>query len=291
MEHVTGYAEVEGTRLYYERSGIGTPVVLLHAGNSDTSMWDGQFESLAAEYDVIRYDMRGFGRSGYPPTPFLFARDLAALLGHLGVSRAHVVGPSLGGRVAVEFGLLYPAMTRSLLLIAPVIREHDWSPDIVSARLVEEEAFQAGDFETATRAMMRNWVFGPQRGPDDMDPGLLERIRLTQLASYTTRQRTISESGTEPEEEELTAPAGGRLPAIAAPVLVLIGALDIPDARAIGERLARQIPGARGQLVDGVGHMISIERPEQVLTTVRAFLSGVDEAVGGPDVTRSGARP
>jgi 3-oxoadipate enol-lactonase len=278
MEHVTGHADVEGARLYYERAGSGVPVVLLHTGNGDATMWDGQFESLAAEYQVIRYDMRGFGRSDYPPAPFLFARDLAGLLAHLRVDQAHVVGPSLGGRIAVDFALLYPAMTRSLVLAAPVIREHDWSEEITADRIAEDEAFRAGDFETATLAMMRSWVFGPSRGGEDMDPGLLDRIRRTQRASYLIRQQAIRDTGTEPDEEELTPPAGDRLSGIAAPTLVLIGALDAPDPIAIGERLARTIPGARRQVVDGVGHMISMERPDEFLKTVRAFLRETDEA-------------
>ncbi len=272
MEIVSGYAQVDGTRLYYECAGEGEPVVLLHTGNGNTTIWDGQFEDLASDHRVIRYDMRGFGRSSYPASSYLYARDLAGLLSHLGVDRAHIVGPSLGGRVAVEFCLLYPSMTASLLLVAPVIREHNWSEDVISARIAEEEAFGAGDFEAATQAMMRNWVLCPGRHPEDLDQSMLERIRAAQHASYLVRLRTRKEAGAEPDEEELDSPAGSRLSSIAAPTMVLIGGADGPDSTAIGERLASEIHGAQKQVIEGVGHMIAMERPEDFLRIARDFL-------------------
>jgi 3-oxoadipate enol-lactonase len=275
MEHKSGYVTVDQAELYYERAGTGEPVVLLHTGNGDTTLWDGQFEELARDYSVIRYDLRGFGRSGYPMAPFLLARDLAGLLDHLEVARAHVIGPSLGGRIATEFAVLYPERVASLLLAAPVLREHDWSQEVMSLRMSEEKAFRDGNLDAATDFMLSGWVTGPHRTLDQMDPALIGKLRVSQAIAYNRRQATIDETGGEPDEEELTPPAGERLSAIGAPTLVLIGGMDQPDAITIGARIAGSVPGARSRWLPDLGHMITAERPAEFLGIAQGFLQSV----------------
>ncbi len=75
-----GFAEVNGARLYYEVGGAGHPLVLIHAGICDSRMWDDQWNDLAQHFQVIRYDVRGFGRSAMPTAPFAHRDDLYALL-------------------------------------------------------------------------------------------------------------------------------------------------------------------------------------------------------------------
>jgi pimeloyl-ACP methyl ester carboxylesterase len=112
---VNGFALVDGARLYYEVAGAGEPVVFIHGFSLDTRMWDDQFAAFARRYQAIRYDVRGFGRSG-PATsePYSSVDDLKALLGHLGYASAHVVGLSMGGGIATAFAAVYPEATRSL---------------------------------------------------------------------------------------------------------------------------------------------------------------------------------
>ena len=99
------FVAANGTRLYYEAAGAGHPVVLLHGFTFDTTMWDDQFLPLAQHFRVIRYDMRGFGRSDLPGAEsYSHVDDLKALLDHLGISQAHLVGLSKGGAIALDFG-------------------------------------------------------------------------------------------------------------------------------------------------------------------------------------------
>src|SRR5258708_10375829 len=111
-----GYAEIDGARIYYEIDGAGQPVVFVHGFTLDTRMWDEQVEAFARNYEVIRYDVRGFGRSS-PGTsePFSSVDDLKALLDYLGYRAAHVVGLSMGGGIATSFAAVYPDATLSLL--------------------------------------------------------------------------------------------------------------------------------------------------------------------------------
>ncbi len=93
MDGQQGIAEVNGTGLYYEIAGSGYPLVLIHGFGLDTRMWDDQFEAFARHYRVVRYDMRGYGKS-VPPTDESYSQtdDLKALLEHLRIDRAHVFG-------------------------------------------------------------------------------------------------------------------------------------------------------------------------------------------------------
>src|SRR5947209_8694969 len=104
----SGLVSVHGTDLYYEELGEGHPVILLHAGIADSRMWDEQMPVLAERYRVVRYDLRGFGRSKMVAGAFSHRADLAALLDALGIASAALVGCSFGGRVATEFALEFP---------------------------------------------------------------------------------------------------------------------------------------------------------------------------------------
>jgi pimeloyl-ACP methyl ester carboxylesterase len=266
MQPECGYLDdIDGARIYYEVMGEGSPVVLLHTGNGNTSIWDGQFEELAQRFRVVRYDLRGFGRSSYPPRPFLWASDLREVLLRLGIDRAHVIGPSLGGRIAIEFTVLYPEMVQSLVLAAPVVRRFDWSDMVVQTRHREDEAMLAGEFDKATDLMMQSWVSGPCRTIDQIDPAMVARIRVTQRMAYEVQRAAARSAETPGTEEELDTPAEDRLGEITVPVLMIVGDQDQPDALAIGDLLMAGIPNIGKVVFEGVGHMITMERPREFL--------------------------
>ena len=101
--------------------------MLLHAGVGDRRLWDGQVDALAGQYKVIRPDLRGFGQSPLPGGPFSHVEDVRALLDHLGVERAAVVGNSFGGRVALDFALVHPERTDALVLVAAALTGYEGS--------------------------------------------------------------------------------------------------------------------------------------------------------------------
>src|SRR5947209_20150411 len=101
----TGYIETNGTKLYYEVMGEGHPLVLIHGGYMDRRMWDDQFAAFAEQYQVIRYDVRGFGKTELPQVPYADRQDLYDLLQALGVTKTYLLGLSLGGEVAIDFTL------------------------------------------------------------------------------------------------------------------------------------------------------------------------------------------
>jgi len=110
----SGTIDVPGARLYYEVAGSGPAVVLIHAGVANLRMWDAQVEALAPRYRVIRYDTRGFGRTANEDVEFSNRDDLRAVLEHVGVPRATVLGISRGGHIAIDFTLDSPDRVEAL---------------------------------------------------------------------------------------------------------------------------------------------------------------------------------
>ncbi len=144
----------DGARIYYETAGEGDPLMLIHGQETDAwgegkglSSWDSQFAAFSEQYQTIRFDIRGFGRStladGHPLDTFSWdpgadrtTADAAALMDHLGIDSAHVVGVSLGSAVAAQLGVFYPEKIAKLILVSPWDRTF---PDSTS-RLGEMEA-------------------------------------------------------------------------------------------------------------------------------------------------------
>jgi pimeloyl-ACP methyl ester carboxylesterase len=166
------FAAVNGTRLYYEEAGAGPAVVLIHGFTLDTRMWDDQFPALAQRFRVIRYDLRGFGRSALPDGPYSHVEDLRALLDHLGIAQASLVGLSKGGGVALDFALTYPGRTTALALLDTILGGHAWSAE-GSGRdaLVWQEAARGGI--PAARA---SWLAHPLFAPAMRRPAVAARL-------------------------------------------------------------------------------------------------------------------
>ena len=115
------FAAINGTRFYYEIAGEGRPLVLVHAGIADSRMWNEQFHAFAEQYQVIRYDRRGFGKTTMVAGPYAHQQDLYDLLQFLGIEEACFVGCSQGGKTVIDFTLEHPAMVQALVLVASAL--------------------------------------------------------------------------------------------------------------------------------------------------------------------------
>ena len=261
-----GLAEVNGTKLYYEMAGSGHPLVLLHGGGADRRLWDGQFEEFAQHFRVIRYDLRGTGRSEIPQTKFSHREDLYALLRHLNVDKAYLLGVSRGGGFAFDLAVAHPEMVDALILVssnlsAPVDVYHDM---IASAQ-------KAGREEGIARAA-EIWSSDPYQGP--VQPNLPARQKVYEimrenLASflYFWGGPIASEPGRAPRVERLTE--------VRAPTLVISGDRDAEQARANYERWAREIPGAKKVNVPGAAHLVNLDQPREFMRIVLEFLQSL----------------
>ena len=266
MESQRGFAPVNGAELYYEIAGSGHPLLLIHAGVADSRMWDEHFDDFAGHYRVIRYDLRGFGQSMMPGGAYAGYEDAARLLDFLGVAQAHVVGISFGGRVALDLALAYPERVTALVLGAPSVGGHRPPAEVLRFAEAEDTALERGDLDAATELNLRMWVDGPYRQPNEVDASVRRRVGEMQRHAFT-----ISEPE-DAEERPLTPPAIERLAEVGVPTLVLVGDQDIPDKVVMAERLAAEIPGARMAIIQGVAHMLSMEKPAVFSQLVLDFL-------------------
>src|SRR5579883_117856 len=116
--------KINDIRIYYEIHGAGEPVVLIAGLNSDHGMYRGILPLLAPHYQVIVFDNRGVGGTDKPDIPYsieMMAEDTAGLLNALGIQQAHILGTSMGGRIAAALVLRYPQMVRSLVLVSTAL--------------------------------------------------------------------------------------------------------------------------------------------------------------------------
>jgi 3-oxoadipate enol-lactonase len=261
--------ETQQARLYSEVAGVGSPVVLVHAGVCDSRMWDEQWEPFQAEHKVVRVDLRGFGRSLHGAGKYSHPGDLIELLDELKVGPVALVGVSLGGGVALQVAVARPDLVSSLVLVGAGVRDHDWSEDVKRAWTAEEAAFERGDLDSAVEISLRTWVDGPRRSAADVAPAV--RAAVTEMQRRALELEL--EGGDDVEEEALVPDIGERLGEISVPVLVVVGELDVQDMHVIAGRLEREIPGARRAAIEGAAHVPNMERPERFNELVLGFLT------------------
>lgn len=262
----TGFAEIPGTRLYYETAGEGETVVLIHAFMLDTRTWDDQFASYAQRYRVIRYDARGFGRSDVPRAgePYSHADDLAALLDLLGAGGpAHVVGLSMGGRFALDFAVTHPTRLRSLTVIDTVVGGWHWSRQWLVSYAPVLEAARRGDIAAAKQAWLANEIFAPLRE----QPAVAGRVR--QMVNDYSGWHLVHQD----PERTPHPPTVSQLSKVGAPTLVLVGERDVSELQTIAAYVARGVPGARRETIAGAGHLASMEAPQRANELVLGFIA------------------
>lgn len=270
LEVQSGFLPVEGGRLYYETAGQGQPLVMIHAGIADSRMWTPQWDAFAQRCRVIRYDTRGYGKTTTDSVEFSNRADLRALLDHLEVDRAVVIGCSRGGQIAVDFTLEFPERVRALIPVAAGLGGFQFEePKHEREKFIEmDQLYDKGDFARLTDLEVEVWVDGFQRTPDQVDPQVRRTVRQMIAANYARKDG-------EPKPIVLAPPAAGRLGEITAPTLVIVGDLDTSDTRAAAEALARGIPGAKYYVIKGTAHLPNMERPAEFNHVVLEFLTAL----------------
>lgn len=262
MDVTSGFAEVNGTKLYYESAGRGPAIVLLSGGGLDGRMWDDQFTVFAELYRVIRYDRRSSGRSEPAKEKFTHLADLAALLKFLQVDISVLVGASSGGALAVDYVLANPRRVRGLVLASPALSGYPLSEanqQRVAAMLAAAREGNAHDFA-------KKVLDDPHFIPAAENPPAREKARQILIDNI---ERFRAEDLAQPPER----PAASRLAEIEVPALILLGGRDHPEQLAIGEMLESSARGAKTVVFFGAGHMVNLENPERFNKTVLEFLA------------------
>jgi pimeloyl-ACP methyl ester carboxylesterase len=260
-----GFAPVNGARLFYEVRGKGEPVVLIHGGQLDSRMWDDQFDRFAKRYRVLRYDVRGYGGSRRGDRPYSDAEDLAALLDYVGMPKAHLVGLSLGGRIALDFTLFRPTRVTSLTLSGPGLAGFDttFTEDDARMFVILMAARDEGPEKAAEL-----WLRDPYMAT------AMEHARLAPRLRLLARENTHEWLANPFLQRSPRPPAAKRLAEIKAPTLLLIGGRDTRRSKGIVAALAKGIVGSKKVEFPKAGHMLNMEEPEAFNRAVLEFLRG-----------------
>lgn len=264
-----GVTEVEGGTLAWESAGEGEDVVLLHPGLWDSRVWDDQFGVFSRTHHVVRYDLRGYGRSSRPDPgrPYSHVADLASVMDATGVEHAALVGNSLGGRIAIDFALTHPERITALVLAATNVggfeETEDEAREYAELEREIEQAVEAGDAERAMELELSVWATA--LGTDDPAGARIRRIAFENLHVIT-----MDESG-----EIRLGDAFGRLREIDVPTLVLPADRDPPVVRRLSGEVAGRIPNARLVEIPDTDHVIPLRRPEAFNDVVLGFLGEV----------------
>jgi 3-oxoadipate enol-lactonase len=256
---------LDGMRTAYRLEGpAGAPVVtLIHSLAATLELWDAQAAALRDRYRVLRYDVRGHGGSDAPPGPWSLdqmADDLRRLLDALGLARAHLVGLSMGGCVAMTAALRFPGLVESLVLADTTSRYAPHTRAMWDDRI---RAVEAGGMEPVIEPTMDIW-FTPEfrrRAPEAVDR-VRRMFRATDPHGYVRAVGAIA-------EVDLTT----RLGEIRAPTLVLVGEHDPGTPVAMAETLQRGIPGARLTVLPGARHCSCVEAAPAFDQALLGFLA------------------
>ena len=260
-------AVCNGVQISYDDNGMKTPnppVVFLHAHGLNRSMWDRQKLALRGEYRVVTYDLRGHGRSEKPSTGYgrdVEVADLAALLEHVGIPKAHLVGLSRGAAVALAFAAAHPERTASVIAMGAGYDFPRLMPEFADQRLQTMATLRAEGLRAAKDYWAELPIFASLAENEDA-ADWAEEMLLTYTGAHWLDQN--------PPQDPSLAGLAGR---VSAPTLLMVGEKDLSGFHACADELAAKIEGVEKMVVPGVGHLMAIEDTEAVTARVSAFLA------------------
>jgi pimeloyl-ACP methyl ester carboxylesterase len=267
------YLPVPGGKLYYETAGEGSPLVLIHAGFLDSRMWDDQFQLFAKSARVIRYDVRGFGRSSRPSEEYSDAEDLFALLNHLRIENTSILGNSNGGRIALDFVSVHPTMVNSLILVSPGIRgykssgpeeDREWE-ELGKKGDVQDLAISENRIDDAVNMDLEIWA--PAQGGTS-------KTRILEIATANSH---IHKNPPNKLQRSPQPPAFTKLNQIRIPTILIVGDWDVKGMQLMAKRLHELIPGSKLRVIKGADHIANTSRPEEFNAIVTSFLEQLSQ--------------
>ena len=254
------FAAVAGGKIYYEECGSSQQaVVLVHDGVLHSAAWDEVWPEFCKHFHAIRYDRRGYGRSPAATQGHFATDDLAALLRHLKMSRAAVVGSSHGGEISINFTLEHPEMVQQLVLVGAVVGGMPYSLHFLERGEALGKPLEKSDVPGAIAAATKD-KYLIAAGND------AAKKHMADLLAASPQDLT------HPELELPVKPALPRLKEIRVPTLLVTGDADIPDVHAHAGAIEAGIARSRRVVLSNVGHLMYLEKPAEFSKIVIDFI-------------------
>jgi 3-oxoadipate enol-lactonase len=254
--------KITGGEIAYDTAGSGPTVVFLHGGFLDRRSWDAQVGPFAKQFRVVRYDIRPFGESSAPEEAYNVPDDLLRLLDHLKVDRAHLVGHSFGGGVALDFALQHPDRVNTLTLVAAPPSGFQPPQDELKQISAIFAAVKDGD-----DAIVKAWLAHPMWSVARTRPAVVK-----ELDAITRRNLAPFRMPFAPYVPMKPA-AITRLGEVRAPTLVIIGDRDMPSIKQSAQIVTKEIKGAVLKVIPGADHALPFGWADEFNAAVLSFLS------------------
>lgn len=260
-----------GLNLYYERTGKGEAIVLLHAGLQDHTMWQQQVKALSKQYEVITPDLPFHGKTTGVDTIILACDVIKMLLDSLHIEKASIAGLSMGAAVALDFVIAYPQRVNKVFLISAGVNGYDRDHPVDSVSMHHFNRFFSAldqkDTAKAAAEFTRVWAEGIYRAGDSLQAPVSKYVYRTTLAHMHLQNVEYW-----PRMQNNPKAIDG-LSAIQAPVMIINGDKDLPIITATSQYLGTHIKGARHIVMKDVAHMLNMEKPAELNKLMLDFLN------------------
>lgn len=264
-----GSIKAGNLNVYYERSGNGEPLLLLHAGLQDHTMWAQQVTTLSKQFEIITPDLPFHGKTTGIDTTLLAKEAIRILLDSLHLQRVSMAGLSMGASVVQDFIIAYPQRVNKSILISAGINGHEkrHPVDSVSMGWYAEfiKAIENKDTVGAAVEFTKAWAEGIYRSKDSLKAPVskyvyqttLQNLRAHKLAGWPILQNNP--------------PAIENIAGVKLPILLIDGDKDLPHISVTSEYLQKNIKGAKRVTIKNVAHMLNMEKPEDLNRLILKF--------------------
>lgn len=242
-------------KLFHQVLGIGTPIIFIHGFSLDSRMWQPQVDYFTKTNQVITYDMRGFGKSKSPSELYSHVEDLRELLTSLKIDKAHIVGLSLGGEVAIDYVLTYPETVMSLTLADTSLGGYTSTVD-----------WRVYAKEQGLEQAKQNWLDHIVFAPSNRIPEVAKQLKV--MVDDYSGWHWLNED----PRIKLDPPASARLNEIKVPTQIILGELDLPYYHDIVGILTDKIPNSKLHIIKDAGHMTNLENAVKFNEIIDSFI-------------------
>jgi len=281
------FADLHGVKLYYEEAGRGVPIVFVHEFSGDLRSWEAQMRHFSRRYRCIAYNARGYPPSDVPASPskyshLIAADDIANVMRRLGISKAHMIGCSMGAYATLQFGLRYPRRALSLTAIgAGAGSDPAKRAQFLRNRAAMEHLFREQGMKAAAK------VF--QRAPHRIQLGNKDPRGFRKFWEHFLEGSALGHAltlrGVQSRRPTIYS-LGERFARMKVPTHIVVGDED-DSALGPGLFIKRVCPAARLTVVRATGHLVSVEEPDYFNRIMEDFLNLVDSGRWRPRDPRS----
>jgi pimeloyl-ACP methyl ester carboxylesterase len=264
LQTKAGYLILDGDSIYYEWTGSGQTLILIHDGLLHREVWNEQFSYFSKNYRVVRYDRRGYGASSAARASYTHLGDLNALFEQLGVEHAVLVACSSGGALAIDCALAYPRKVDALVLVGAVVGGFSYTPHMHT-----RGGHLSGGFESE----LEEALYYVKDDPYEIytENKYAKEKALAMIYAHPPKENRRQQF-IRPE-----IPAYRRLGEISIPTLILVGEYDIPDVHAHAGAIDAGIANSHRRLIPGSGHLVPLEQPALFNELLHTFLTDMSE--------------